>query len=447
VIGPSGSGKSTLALAVAGLVPREVQGTWAGSLTIDGVETRDVPAGALAASVGLLFQDPSRQLVMDRVEDDVAFGLENLGWPFGAMHERVPEALAAAGLAGAGRRIALELSGGQRQRLALAGVLAPRPGVLVLDEPTANLDPAGADAFLRLLGEVRDARSATLVLIEHRVEAAWALADQVLALGPDGGPLAVGTPDAVLAERPTLEAAGIWLPADDAAAGRVRPAPGRAGAPVLEARDLAFAYEPARPILAGIDLRVRAGERIALVGPNGSGKSTLARLLVGLLRPVGGTVRLAGTDPARLPPPALARAAGYVFQEPERQFLTQQVGDEIRLGLDEPEWPSAAALMARLGLPLERFGDRSPYRLSGGEQRRLSLATALVRRPAVLVLDEPTFGQDRHGYDGLLRILDEHLETGTCLIAATHDERFVADVADRVIRLDGGRIASDEVVA
>jgi energy-coupling factor transporter ATP-binding protein EcfA2 len=435
VIGPSGSGKSTLALAVAGLVPREVQGSWVGSLTVDG-------------TVGLLFQDPSRQLVMDRVEDDVAFGLENLGWSPAAMDERVPEALREVGLAGSERRVALELSGGQRQRLALAGVLAPRPGILVLDEPTANLDPAGAEAFLRLLGTVRDARATTLVLIEHRVEAVWELADQVLALGSDGAPLAIGTPDAVLGERAALEAAGIWLPRAAARSPRPRVTDrAAAGAPILEVRDLAFAYEPARPILAGIDLQVRAGERIALVGPNGSGKSTLARLLVGLLRPAGGTVRLHGADPARLPPAALARAAGYVFQEPERQFLTQSVRDEVRLGLPEEAWPAADALIARLGLPLDRFGERSPFRLSGGEQRRLSLATALVRQAAVLVLDEPTFGQDRHGYDGLLDILDEHLDAGTCLIAATHDERFVADVADRVVRLDDGRVVSDEVVA
>ena len=432
MIGPSGSGKSTLALAVAGLVPREIQGSWVGSLAVDGV-------------VGLLFQDPSRQLVMDRVEDDVAFGLENLSWPFAAMHERVPAALREVGLAGAERRVAQELSGGQRQRLALAGVLAPRPDVLVLDEPTANLDPVGADAFLRLLGEVRAARTTTLVLIEHRVEAAWGLADQVLALGADGAPLALGSPETVLRERATLAAAGIWLPGS-ATTPRHRAAT-QPGGEILEANDLTFAYEPARPILSGVDLRVRAGERIALVGPNGSGKSTLARLLVGLLRPRSGTVRLDGADPARLAPASLARAAGYVFQEPERQFLTQGVQDEVRLGLDQAAWPAADALMARLGLPLDRFGERSPYRLSGGEQRRLSLATALVRRPKVLVLDEPTFGQDRHGYDGLLGILDEHLDAGTCLIAATHDERFVADVADRVIRLDGGRIVRDEAVA
>ena len=193
-------------------------------------------------------------------------------------------------------------------------------------------------------------------------------------------------------------------------------------------------------------LAVLPGERVALVGPNGSGKSTLARLLVGLLRPDRGSVALGGADPARLPAADLARRAGYVFQEPERQFLAQTVADEVGLGLTAAEAERVPALMARLDLPLETFGPRSPYRLSGGEQRRLSLAAMLVRRPGVLVLDEPTFGQDRQGYDGLLPILGEHLDHGACLIAATHDERFVADVATRVIELDLGWIVRDELV-
>lgn len=378
---------------------------------------------------------------MDRVGDDVAFGLENLGWPREAMLARVPQALDLVGLGGMASRTALELSGGQRQRLALAGALAPRPPVLVLDEPTANLDPAGAATFLGSLDEVR-AEGRTLVLIEHRVDAAWPLADLVLALGGDGAPLAVGTPDEVLARRPALEAAGIWLP--DQPVRPRSPAP-RPGADVVVAEEVAFGYEPARPVLRGVDLRLGAGERIALVGSNGSGKSTLARLVVGLLRPDAGRVRLAGRDPAGMAAEELARSAGYVFQEPERQFLTQRVRDEVLLGLRQAERERASDVLDRLGLPLATFGERSPYRLSGGEQRRLSLATALVRQPAVLVLDEPTFGQDRHGYDGLLGILDS-LSASTTVIAATHDERFVAEATDRVVRLEDGRIVADEAV-
>jgi energy-coupling factor transport system ATP-binding protein len=395
-----------------------------------------------------VFQDPSRQIVMDRVEDDVAFGLENRAWSRDAMIARVPDALAAVGLAGAERRIALDLSGGQQQRLALAGVLAPRPGVLVLDEPTSNLDPPGAAAFLERLAAIHDARSATIVLVEHRVEGAWPLADLVLALGRDGAPIAFGAPDEVLSQRERLDEAGIWLP--DTTMGRAirdRGVVATTGPTAIEATDVSFGYEAARPVLRGMNVAARAGERIALVGPNGGGKSTFGRLLVGLLAPDAGTILLGGVEPARLPAAVLARRAGYVFQEPERQFLAQRVRDEILLGLHPDETPAAKALMARLGMPLERFGGRSPYRLSGGEQRRLSLATVLVRRPDVLVLDEPTFGQDRLGYEALLGILREHVDSGTCLFVATHDERFVADVATRVIRLDAGSITADEVVA
>lgn len=444
-MGPSGSGKSTLVLALAGLIPREVPGRASGSLQVDGRPVEGHPPGALGARVGVVFQDPDVQIVMDRVEDDVAFGLENRAWPSAAMRPAVESALERVGLAGQGRRHARALSGGQRQRMALAGALAPAPGILVLDEPTANLDPAGAARFFDQLASLKRDRAATMVIVEHRVDAAWPLADLVLALGPDGAPMAVGAPEDVLrsAARP-LEAAGIWLPGDAPPVPAVRGArevPPRVGtAAVIDAHGLGFGYESGPPVIQDVDLAVRAGERLALVGPNGGGKTTLARLLVGLLRPRAGRVRLDGRDPARLSAPELARLVGYVFQRPEEGFVARTVGAEIAAGLSPRDGPAAAALMDRLGLPLERFADRSPYGLSGGEARRLSLATALVRRPPVLVLDEPTFGQDRLGYRALVGILDELVAAGTTVIVATHDERFVAEVATRVVRVEAGRV-------
>jgi len=448
VVGPSGSGKSTLALAIAGLIPRDVPATLTGRLTVDGQDP------STAADVGLVFQDPSSQLVMERVEDDVAFGLENRAWDPAAMHERVPTALAQVGLDGFERRRARRLSGGQRQRLALAGVLAPAPGLLVLDEPTANLDPSGATAFMAELVRRRQARDTTMVLIEHRVELAWPLADQVLAIDATGAVIDIGPPAGVLARsRATMATAGIWLPDDGLrtkrAGRRGGQAPGRTapsahatpGPAVVTATDLRFSYDRADPVVRDVTLAIGAGERVALVGPNGSGKSTLARLLVGLLRPAAGAVRLLGDDPARLSPAALARRAGFVFQEPERQFLATTVLDEVRLGLPSAHHGAAEALMERLRLPLATFGPRSPYRLSGGEQRRLSLACGLVRDPALLVLDEPTFGQDRLGYEGLLEILNERLAAGAAMLAATHDQHFVRDACSRVIELDEGWIA------
>jgi energy-coupling factor transporter ATP-binding protein EcfA2 len=458
VVGPSGSGKSTLALAIGGMIPREIPAAMGGLLSLDGREIRGLEPTSVAARVGMVWQDPDSQLVMERVEDDVAFGLENRGWPRAAMRSRVPEALGEMGLAGLERERSRRLSGGQQQRLALAGALAPRPDILVLDEPTANLDPAGAADFMERLAALRAERSTTIVLIEHLVEAAWPMADVILALDGAGRPIDFGTPrDVELRSATRLRDAGIWLPAAvergiggvDAIA-REWPGPDVlavdiAGArPVIVATDLRFGFARSEPVIRDVHLRIDAGERIALTGPNGSGKTTLARLLVGLLRPDMGTVRLLGDDPARLSPAELARRAQYVFQDPERQFLAQTVEEEVLLGLRFAVRPSARVLMGRLGLPLERFGRRSPYRLSGGEQRRLSLACALVREPAVLVLDEPTFGQDRHGYEGLLEILHERLAAGATLIAATHDRRFVADATERTIELDGGWIVADE---
>jgi energy-coupling factor transport system ATP-binding protein len=382
---------------------------------------------------------------MERVADDVAFGLENRGWAPDAMRARVPEVLDGVGLAGLERARSRRLSGGQQQRLALAGALAPRPGLLVLDEPTANLDPDGAAALMATLETIRRSKGATVVLIEHLVDLAWPLADVVLALDRVGRPIDVGAPPDVLARSgDAMRAAGIWLPGERSS-GRL-PVPdvrdGDGG--LIHAEGVRFGYERGEPVVRDVTFDAAAGERIALVGPNGSGKSTLARLLVGLLRPDHGRVQLAGADPSRMPAAQLARHAGYVFQEPERQFLAQTVAEEVALGLTAEEAGRVGDLMTRLHLSLDDFGGRSPNRLSGGEQRRLSLACILVRRPEVLVLDEPTFGQDRNGYEGVLGILGEHLDHGACLIAATHDRRFVDDTAGRVVEMEAGWIVRDE---
>jgi energy-coupling factor transport system ATP-binding protein len=453
VVGPSGSGKSTLALAIAGLVPREFTGEWRGRLLVDGLDPASASAAELAARVGLVFQDPDSQLVMERVEDDVAFGLESRGWPLEAMRRRVPQVLGEVGLSGLERRLTARLSGGQQQRLALAGALAPRPGILVLDEPTANLDPPAARAFAARLAALRASRAVTIVLVEHRVDIAWALADVVLALGPDGRPIDVGPPPAVLERsRQRLLAAGAWLPDDEAPSavtGGAAGAPGAvatlgSGPAVVTAHGLSFAYD-GPPVVRSVDLALSAGERVALIGTNGSGKSTLARLLVGLLRPADGRVRLGDADPSRLAPAELARRAAFVFQDPEQQFVTLRVEDEVMLGLGETARREASALMDRMDMPLAQFGDRSPYSLSGGEQRRLSLATALVRHPRLIVLDEPTYGQDRRGHQALVDILAERVDAGAAVLAATHDERFVEAFASRIVRLEAGRIVAVEM--
>jgi energy-coupling factor transport system ATP-binding protein len=447
IVGPSGSGKSTLARALAGLVPWAVPGRLAGDLRIDDLEIGRADPASVVARVGVVFQDPSSQLVMERVADDVAFGLEGRAWPRDAMLRRVPEVLDQAGLAGFEGRRTARLSGGEQQRLALAGALAPRPGLLVLDEPTANLDPPGAMALAARLAAIRAARGATIVLVEHRADLAWPLADVVLALRPDGVPLALGAPAALLAERRAeLAAAGIWLPDGPppsvVADGAPPDAALRADGQLATARGLGFGFVRSTPVLRDIDLAIGDGERVALLGPNGSGKSTLLRVLVGLLRPDSGAVRLAGHDPARLRARDLAALAGYVTQDPERGFVDGTVEGELLAGLDRGDAARAGEVADALGLPLARFGTRNPHTLSGGEQRRLSVATQLVRRPRLLALDEPTYGQDRLTYGALVGLLDDRIVGGAALVVATHDLRLVADIGARVVRLEDGRVVA-----
>ncbi len=382
-----------------------------------------------------MLQDPASQLVMERVGDDVAFGLENAAWPLEAMRARVPEVLASVGLAGFEERRSTRLSGGEQQRVAIAGVLAMRPGLLVLDEPTARLDPDGADAVAAVLRGLRSEGSTTIVLVEHRADIAWPLADLVLALDAGGRPIDIGTPAGVLERSaPQLSAAGIWLPTDRSVERRRRAIASGDGV-VLAFDDVSFEFEPGRQVLHDLGLEVRAGERVGLVGRNGSGKTTLLRLALGLLRPDAGHVFLGGRNPARLRASELARLAGYVVQDPELGFLADSVRAEVELGLDPTQVAFAQELCDRLGLPLGSFGSRSPYRLSGGEQRRLSLVTGLARRPALLALDEPTYGQDRHGHEALVAALDDLVGQGSAVLAATHDVRFAADALDREVGL------------
>jgi energy-coupling factor transport system ATP-binding protein len=216
--------------------------------------------------------------------------------------------------------------------------------------------------------------------------------------------------------------------------------------PILEFEDVRFGFEPGEPVLRSVGLTVSPGDRVALVGENGSGKTTLLRLALGLLRPTAGEIRLGSRDPSRLPGIQLARLAGYVVQDPELGFLADSVLEEVDLGLDEEQRHYAHDLCDRLRLPLAEFGDRSPYQLSGGEQRRLSLVTGLARRPLLLALDEPTYGQDRRGHEALVDALNELVGQGSAMLAATHDERFVRNATDRRVELVDGWVAADDPV-
>ncbi|MGQ7295710.1 ABC transporter ATP-binding protein [Quadrisphaera sp. KR29] len=491
LLGASGAGKSTLLAGVAGLLDGGPDGTGEaeGQLLLDGVPTaearlRAVSAGAGRARTGLLLQDPQAQTVLARVGDDVAFGLENHGVPAERIWPRVEAALAGVGLSLPRQHPTAHLSGGQRQRLALAGVLALEPQLLLLDEPTAMLDPEGAARLRDVVAQRLSATGAGCLLVEHRVDLWVDLVDRVVVLAPGGGVLADGAVARVLAQRGAeLAAGGVWVPghhpAPAAAPAPARPAgahqglrhrgaPG-AGVPLLSLDDVAVGRSRSgAPVLSGVTATVSAGTVTAVRGANGAGKSTLALAVAGLVPPVAGRVRAeaallgdpppaparrrwrdrrtapAADDPARWAPRDLVARVGSVFQDPRHQFVAQTVADELavgprRLGLPEPE--VAGRVDELLGrLRLDHLARANPFTLSGGEQRRLSVATALATRPRLLVLDEPTFGQDARTWSELVSLLAALRDEGAAVLAATHDDALCEALAGATWSVGGGRV-------
>jgi energy-coupling factor transporter ATP-binding protein EcfA2 len=429
-MGPSGAGKSTLLLALAGLLDRTAADE-EGELRVRG-------------NAGIVLQDPETQLVMARAGDDVAFGLENQCVPTDEIWPRVHRALADVGFPYSGDRATTALSGGEKQRLAIAGILALRPRVLLLDEPTANLDPGGARAIREVVGHIAERRDVTIVMVEHRIADVVLLVDRVIVIEGGGGVVADGPAGAVLArEGERLERLGVWVPGAAPAAPRRRASP--AGEAIV-ARDLSYLYPRGEaPALDGVSATVRRGAALAITGPNGSGKSTLALLLAGLLPPRGGEVRAFGDAPSRLAPRALVRRIGTVFQDPEHQLVASRVDDELRVGPSAIGLPRAEIerrtreLLERLDL--HKLAGANPFTLSGGEKRRLSVGTALATSPGALVLDEPTFGQDRRTFAELLTLLAEYRDGGGAIAFASHDELFVDALADERLHLAGGRAA------
>ena len=443
VLGPSGSGKSTLMGGLAGLLGGAEEGEATGTLTVDGV----APAQA-RGRVGLLMQDPEAQVVLARVGDDVAFGMENLGVPREEIWPRVEESLSAVGLDAPLDHSTTELSGGQKQRLALASILAMGPGLLLLDEPTANLDPSGIAEVRAAVEAVVERTGATVVVVEHRVDVWAPLVDRVIVVA-DGRIAADGPLDEVLAQQgDALRERGIWLPGDDIAA-EVGPAPEAApasseDAPIARVTDLTIGYDKASPVRSGIDLTLERGVSTCIVGANGAGKSTFALTLAGLLPPLEGTVEVEtsdGTagDPHEWSSKQLLGRMSMVFQEPEYQFLASTVAEELAIGpraagmSEEEIAPLVEEHMEALGLT--KLARANPMTLSGGEKRRLSVATALISAPELLILDEPTFGQDRGTWLGLVRLLRAALARGVTLVSITHDPAFVAAMGQRVVDL------------
>ncbi len=463
LLGPSGSGKSTLLAGLAGLLAPDGPGSGAaqgtgqeeGRLLLDGVSARTareaaIDAGAGAARTGLLLQNPSAQTVLARCGDDVAFGLENHGLPREQIWPRVAEALQGIGFPYPLSHPTSRLSGGERQRLALAGVLALRPGLLLLDEPASMLDPDGAAQLRALVTDVLTTTGATCILVEHRVATWFDLVDRVVVLEPGAGVLADGTPDDVLRTRgDQLAAQGVWVPRRQPLLPR-RGEVAERGPVLLEARGVGVRRSPGAPLaVRNVDLRIAAGRALGVVGPNGSGKSSLALALAGLLAPsAGDVVATAALDPPRERHPHRWRARelvsriGTVFQDPQHQFVAATCADELAVGPRRMGLPAAevgARVDELLGrLRLAHLAQANPFTLSGGEQRRLSVATVIACRPAVLVLDEPTFGQDARTWTELVELLITLRANGSAVVMVTHDEDLVDVLADDVLRLEEG---------
>ena len=468
VFGPSGAGKSTLLDALSGVVPHSVTATMRGRATVGGIATAETTVVELARTVGALAQDPDAQLCMVDVDAEVAFGLENHGVARGDMEARITASLEVVDAADLRGRDIHSLSGGQRQRVALAAVLASEPGVLLLDEPTSMLDADGVVAVRAAVDAAVAAAGATTVLVEHRLDDladAGAMPERALVLDDAGRVAASGATAEVLASHAApLRDAGCWLPLDaelqaitgapgglEAAANRAyldalpRAASGAVpdpGPTLLEARGLSVGAS--EPVLDDVSLDLRAGEVVLLLGRNGAGKSTLLRTLAGLQRPLGGAVTSRGAR----------RSAGMVFQNPEHQFVGRTAAGEIAHGLDgaparrgrRRRGDAASSARVERALAAHRLGhvrESSPYRLSGGEKRRLSLAAMLVHDRPVLIADEPTFGLDRRDALQAARLLRGAAADGRAVLAASHDLRSLAAVADRAIVIDEGKVVRD----
>lgn len=475
VLGAAGAGASTLLASLDGVVPQLVRGEARGSVRVLGRDPGRVPVHDMARHVGLVLDDPGLAAAQPTVADEVAFGLENLGVPRAGMDRRIADALAAVGLAGTEARVPSTLSGGELQRLAIAGALVTRPAVLALDEPSANLDPAGRRAVQAAIRRLNRERGVTVVVADQDPEGVACDATRVVVLEAgrvvaDGPPeMVLGSPSelarrgtrstdaAVLAERlgvprpvPTsVEGVASLLALRDRRSGAgaddggARPGPLR-----VEVRDVTFGYPGSTaPALDRVSLDVAQGEVVGLAGANGSGKSTLARLLNGLLRPARGRILVDGLDTAEHDSRSLAARVGLVFQDPTHQLLAATVAEELALGPRAMGLGRAAAgerareVAAALGL-----GDllaRHPLRLGRAERKLVALGAVLAARPSVLVLDEPTTGTDPRLAAAIEAQIRRAVGEGSAVLVASHDMALLGRVANRLVVLQMGRVAGD----
>lgn len=489
ILGRSGGGKSTLSLTLNGLIPHSVEADLEGEIAVNGLDPQLEMVGEMSQHVGILFQDPESQFCMQTVEDEIVFGLENLKLSHNEMVRRLHDALALMNLTAYRQTSIHHLSGGMKQKLGLACILAMGPEVIILDEPTANLDPVSTTEVFQLLERIAQELNKTIIFIEHKLDHLLPMIDHVFVLGTDGYVINHGTPRQLFQhDLELIEKEGVWTPRlcqyakqleergfnwrlfpislfewqegitqignnidqgvyqsfiDDLACVQHESHDEQVQTQV-EWKDVSFAYGE-HIILDQVNMRINKGEFIALVGPNGTGKSTLAKLIIRLLEPDQGHIHLNDQDITQLSTHELIRKIGFVFQNPEYQFIRDTVEEELAYGLQamgwtEQEWRAQVnQLLTRFGLTAHR--QDNPFTLSQGQKRRLSVATMLINNQQILILDEPTFGQDQANTQALMTLLYELNQEGKTIIMITHDMELVAEYASQIVLLLDGSIA------
>jgi energy-coupling factor transporter ATP-binding protein EcfA2 len=433
LVGLSGSGKSTLCRAMNGLIPHFYGGTIAGRATVDGIDIRNTSPAKLAGTVGMVFQDPENQLIMTNVENELAFGMENLSLPRSEMRERVSRYADYFDLHRFFPRFIPELSGGEKQKVALASIIAMRPKYIVLDEPTSQLDEETSALFLDHLEKLNREEGIGVILVEHRLERCFRFAKRIVYM-KDGRIGADGCPSDV---RPLLFRDGLMAEI------RENEYHDERSDPIIVARGLTFSYGNGH-VLDGLDLEVRRGEVLAIIGSNGCGKSTLLKHLNGILRPQSGNVQFEGRNIVERTTASLANCIGYLGQNPNNYLFADTLDKELdftlsHLKIEKSQWEERKEWALRV-LSLEMHRETFPRELSCGERERAALASILVGRPRILVLDEPTRGLDHGNKAKLASIIHGLQGEGMTTILVTHDYRFVAEHATRVQQLHGGKL-------
>ena len=482
LLGPSGCGKSTLTLCLNGLIPHLSQGEMTGVVEVAGKDTRTHEVHDFSPIIGMVFQNPDDQILSLRVVDEVAFGVENQGLPHDEIVQRVDEFMEVMEISHLKNRLTFAISGGQKGRVSIASNLVMLQEVLILDDPTTDLDPVGKAEIVSTLGRLQREMGKTLLVIEHDLTDLIELANRVIVM-EDGRVVHDGSPSEVFSRSyddvvrlgvnlpqhvemvHALSRSGVQVPVlpvvkEEAFAvfkefveahpgllvepQRLGP-PG--GEPVVSVRDLEFSYDPGAPILRKLSFDIRRGEFVAIIGANASGKSTLVNNLVGLLRPDGGQIIVNGHDTRETKVADLVSDVGYVFQNPDHQLFANTVEDELRFSL-RVRVLSAEEVERRIAdtlgiVGLEGLRDRHPFSLSRGQRQNLAVATALIHDPKLILLDEPTTGQDRRNLSGLLGMLSRLNQEGNTTIMITHDMDIVAAYATRVIVMADGQIIFD----